>query len=174
MKIILSLLLIFSCICIGNLSSQEVIAIHSKTKGFSFGIHGSYLDYTAKSLHYEAQTGPGFGGFVQYGFSHQWAVSLAVQHYFMDPKTIDLLNSPYPYTEFDLTGKYIFGSSNSVVRPFLALGGNYTTQDESFYDATGFFVLETTYSGFSGCGGAGVAIFLTNQLSIDISAYYHV
>ncbi|MBC7883898.1 MAG: outer membrane beta-barrel protein, partial [Saprospiraceae bacterium] len=144
-----------------------------KTKGFSAGVHAGYLSYTANNLLFEANTGFGFGGFVQYGFSHQLALSLGIQHYYMDPKTIALLNSPYPYTEFDITAKYIFGSTNSVVRPFLALGGNYTTQDEFFEDDIEGLI-EATYSGFSGCGGAGVAFFLTNQLSLDISAYYHI
>ncbi|MFZ1677617.1 MAG: hypothetical protein WBP41_01465 [Saprospiraceae bacterium] len=176
MKILISLFFVFLFGYTNHMFSQETLSGKSITKGFSIGVHGAYLSYTASSLQFEPHTGYGFGGYIQYGFTHQLAVALSVQHYMMDPKTTDLIKSPYPYTEFDLIGKYIFGSTNSPLRPFLALGGNYSTQEEMFYDINdpNLKKIDAIYSGFTACGGAGINFFLTPQLTIDLTGMYHL
>ncbi|MBK9981746.1 MAG: hypothetical protein IPP15_04875 [Saprospiraceae bacterium] len=176
MKILISLLFVFLSGYSNFVFSQETIGVKSSTKGFSIGGHGAYLSYTASSLQFEPHTGYGFGGYLQYGFTHQIAVALNVQHYWMDPKTTELIKSPYPYTEIDLIGKYIFGSTNSPVRPFLSLGGNYSTQEEMFYDISdpNLKKIDATYSGFTACGGAGINFFLTPRFTIDLSGLYHL
>ncbi len=176
MKILSSLFLVFLCGYTNRMFSQETIGVKSITKGFSIGVHGAYLSYTASGHQFEPHTGYGIGGYIQYGFTHQIAAALNVQHYWMDPKTTDLIVRPYPYTEFDLIGKYIFGSTNSPIRPFLSLGGNYTTQEEKFYDINDpdLREIDATYSGFTACGGAGINFFLTPNLTIDLSGLYHL
>jgi len=174
MKILISLFFVFLSGYSHRIFSQEIVAINSMTKGFSIGGHAAYLSYTASSLQFEPHTGVGYGGYIQYGFTHQLAVAINVQHYKMDPKTTELIESPYPYTEIDLIGKYIFGSTNSKLRPFLSLGGNYSTQEEMFYDPNTGGEIDAIYSGFTACGGAGLNIFLTPNLTFDLSGLYHL
>ncbi|HZV71121.1 MAG TPA: hypothetical protein VFG10_16315 [Saprospiraceae bacterium] len=173
MKILISLFFVFLSGYTNRVFSQEIVAVRSITKGFSIGGHAAYLSYTASSLQFEPHTGVGYGGYIQYGFNHQLAVALSVQHYKMDPKTTELIESPYPYTELDLIGKYIFGSTNSRLRPFVSLGGNYSTQEEMFYGPN-LEVIDATYSGFTACGGAGMNFFLTPNLTFDVSGLYHL
>ena len=173
MKILISLICVFSISCTNRIFSQELVSVKSITKGFSIGGHAAYLSYTASSLLFEPNTGYGYGGYIQYGFTHQIAVAIEVQHYMMDPKTIELLESPYSYTEIELIGKYIFGSTNSALRPYLAAGGNYTTQQEKFLDPNQNEI-DATYSGFPVCGGAGINFFLTPHFTFDLSGFYNI
>ncbi|MEP6646417.1 MAG: hypothetical protein ABJC12_04960 [Saprospiraceae bacterium] len=173
MKILLPLVCIFVAGCTVSLYSQEEFSLKSKTKGFSIGAHAAYLSYTASSLLFEPNTGVGYGGYIQYGFTHQIAVAINVQHYKMDPKTIELLNAPYPYNEIDLIGKYIFGSTNSQLRPFLSLGENYARQVEEFLGSQQEDI-KAVYSGLSTCGGAGIYFYLSPELTVDLSGLYHI
>lgn len=155
------------------LSGQDVIEMNSTSKGLSAGVHLGFLSYTDDKIHAETEGGVGFGAEVQYGFTHQIAVALAFQQYAVTSQSINNIDSPYPYTEIELLGKYIFGSSNQKFRPNLTLGLNYTKSKESFYDPnTNFYSLET-YSGLSICGGGGLRYFLSPHMSVDLSLLFN-
>ena len=62
-------------------SGQDVVAIQSKTKGLSAGIHLGFVSYTNDNLHLETEGGTGYGAQLQYGFNHQIAAAFAFQHY---------------------------------------------------------------------------------------------
>jgi len=156
-------------------SGQDVVAIQSKTKGLSAGVHLGFVSYTNDNLHLETEGGTGYGAQLQYGFNHQIAAAFAFQHYSISTKSLDNgstaynIDSPYPYTEIELIGKYIFGSTNSKLRPNIALGLNFTRSKETYYNPNFNFVSNETYSGYGICGGGGLRYFLNTQMSIDFT-----
>lgn len=154
-------------------SGQDVIQMNSTTEGLSAGVHLGLLSYTDDKIHAETEGGVGFGAEVQYGFTHQIAASLAFQHYSVTPKSINSTDTKYPYTEIELLGKYIFGSSDQKLRPNLTLGINYTKSKENFYDPQFNFASLQTYSGLSLCGGGGLRYFLSSQMSIDLALLFN-
>jgi len=155
------------------ISGQGVIEMNSTTKGLSAGVHLGFLSYTDDKIHAETEGGVGFGAEVQYGFTHQIAVALAFQHYSVTSQSLYNIDSPYPYTEIEVLGKYIFGSSNHKFRPNLTLGINYTKSKESFYNPNNNFYSLETYSGVSLCGGGGVHYFLNPNMSIDFAMLFN-
>jgi len=165
-------LLLIGCV---NVSAQDVFSMQSKTKGFSAGVHLGLVSYANDILHAEPEGGAGFGLELQYGFSHQFAVALAFQNFAVATKSLEngsyntSIESPYPYTEIDLIGKYIFGSTNSKLRPNLSLGLNYTRSKETWYYPDFFATIVETYSGYGFCGGGGLRYFLNTQMSLDFS-----
>jgi len=166
-------------VCSANLSGQDVIEMQSKTKGLSAGIHVGFISYTDDKIHTETEAGLGYGAQIQYGFSHQFAVALSFQHFAITTQSYpntDIpynIDSPYPYTEADLIGKYIFGSTNSKLRPNISLGFNYTKSKETYYNPVFNYTSLETYSGFGFCGGGGLAYFLNTQMSLDLSLIFH-
>ncbi len=166
--------LLLTCLLItGMLYGQGSISIASQTKGFSAGVRGGYLSYTNNDVHPFTDDGIGYGIQLQYGFSHKFMAAFAFQHFDVTSRTENNTMSPYPYDEYDLTGKFIFGSTNSKWRPYLSVGVNYTQTKESFYYIN--FNLNTLekYSGSSFCFGGGVSYFINSQLSIDLAGLYH-
>lgn len=174
MKIYRSLLLIMLVFGVQKLISQDIIEMRSQTIGFSGGIHVAYLSYTQDYLHEEAQDGIGFGAQIQYGFNHQFAASLAYQFYSLNSGSTPILNSPYPFSEVDLLGKYIFGSTTTPLRPYISLGLNYSRSKQDFYNQqNNFEYTSATYSGITFCGGGGLSYFFSPEWSVDASFLFH-
>ncbi len=173
--LVLALLILSST----TLFAQGSIEQQSTTKGVSASLNAGYISYTADGIHLETETGPGFGAQIQYGFSHKFAVAVSYQHFsiatqseenFDTPYNID---SPYPYNEIDIVGKFIFGSTDSKLRPNLSIGFNFTRSKETYYDPLFDFTSLQTYSGYSICGGGGIRYFLNTNMSLDLSVLYH-
>ena len=156
-----------------NVSGQEIVEMNSTTKGLSAGVHLGFLSYTDDKIHAATEGGVGFGAEVQYGFTYQIAAALAFQHYSVTSQSLASTDTKYPYTEIELLGKYIFGSSNHKFRPNLTLGVNYTKSKESYYyPNTNFYSLET-YSGLSLCAGGGLRYFFNPHMSVDLSMLFN-
>ncbi|HZV71119.1 MAG TPA: outer membrane beta-barrel protein [Saprospiraceae bacterium] len=174
MKILVSLLFLNSVFFITKLSGQEVIAMLSRTHRLSAGANAGFISYTSPRLHTNTETGFGYGMFIQYGFNHRVAASFSYQHFAI--KSQDglerVVNSPYPYNDLSLTGKYFFGSTTTKLRPNLAIVINYTKSKEN-NQYTSTYLSHETFSGLSFGGGGGLSYFVDPQVSIDISILYN-
>jgi opacity protein-like surface antigen len=155
------------------LNGQDNITIASQTKGFSGGVRLGYLSYTNDDVHPFTEGGIGYGAQLQYGFSHPISIAFSYQHFGVTSRTDNNTLSPYPYDEFDLIGKYIFGSTASQWRPYLSLGLNYTRTKESFYYANVNVETLEKYSGSSFCVGGGVSYFINSKWSLDLAGLFH-
>ncbi|MEP6795945.1 MAG: OmpW family outer membrane protein [Saprospiraceae bacterium] len=169
MKLILSLILLFSSICFGQLFGQEVIELKSRTSGLSAGVQAGYMSYQDDQIHPANDNGFGYGAHVQYGFNNKFGVDLSFTHYEVKSNSFNNINSPYPYTAIDCTARFFFGSTNSSLRPFLSAGINYTRSQELFQDPNTFFESNEIYSGYGFAGGFGISYFLQPEISIDLS-----
>ncbi|HEX5113549.1 MAG TPA: outer membrane beta-barrel protein [Saprospiraceae bacterium] len=165
-----------------SLFGQEQLTLASRTKGFSAGIHAAYISHENDSYHYEAEYGFGYGFIAQYGFNHKMALALAYQHYSVDSKASNSNVNPYQLFEYDIIGKYTFGSSTSKLRPNLNAGFSFTNTEEGFYyeqfpiNNPVYFNVFTTeeYYGILFLAGAGLSYYVTPEISLNASFLMHV
>jgi len=150
----------------------------SRTKGFSAGAHVAYISHENDAFHHAAEYGFGYGVIAQYGFNHKIAVAIAYQHYTLDSKEINSIVNPYQLFEYDIMGKYIFGSSTLKLRPYVQAGFNFTNTEEGFYypQLGQFQDVYTTeeYYGILFLAGAGLSYYITPDFSIDLNFIMHV
>ncbi|MEP6646418.1 MAG: outer membrane beta-barrel protein [Saprospiraceae bacterium] len=157
-----------------TISAQEVISMRSQTMGISVGAAGGYLSFRDDVAHpLGAESGPGFGGHIQYGFSHRFSGVFAVQNYFVTAKSENKADNSYPYLEADLSAMFNFGSTNSQLRPMLAVGGTFTKVSESYYNFSTGEIQDEVYSGIGFVGGAGLSYFIKPELSVDLNFQIH-
>ncbi|MFZ1677618.1 MAG: hypothetical protein WAT91_10110, partial [Saprospiraceae bacterium] len=114
MKSYITFLLLLACSWLTTISAQEVISMQSNTTGVSIGAAAGFLSFSDDVAHPDgAETGFGFGGRIQYGFSHKFAAALAVQNYFVTAISDNAESDIYPYLEVDGSVIFTFGSTNT-------------------------------------------------------------
>ncbi|HZV71120.1 MAG TPA: outer membrane beta-barrel protein [Saprospiraceae bacterium] len=176
MRLFITFLFFLAARCLTPISAQEVISMQSKTDGISVGATVGFLSFRDDIAHPRgAESGPGFGGHIQYGFNHKFSGLLAVQNYIVTAKSENKVDQTYPYLEVDVSAVFTFGSTNSQLRPMLSAGGTYTKMSESYYDfinGTGE-INDEVYSGIGFVGGAGISYFMQQQLSIELIFQIH-
>lgn len=174
MKSYITFLLLLACGWLTNISAQEVISMQSKTTGVSIGAAAGFLSFSDNIVHPDgAETGFGFGGHIQYGFSHKFAAVLAVQNYSVTAKSINAADNSYPYLEVDGSVAFTFGSTNTQLRPMISVGGTYTKMSESYYNFDTGNIQDEVYSGIGFVGSAGLNYFIKPELSVDLSFQIH-
>jgi hypothetical protein len=177
MKFALTLFYFSSIFLTQSVFSQEQITLASKTKGFSAGVHAAYISHENNAFHAEPEYALGYGIIAQYCFNHKIAVAISYQHYSIEPKSPNSIVDHYPLFEYDIIGKYIFGSSASKLRPNLQAGFNFTNTEEGFYYAQldGYIDVYTTeeYYGTLFLVGGGLSYYLTPEVSADLSFIIH-
>lgn len=181
MKTQLTLLILFCLFFSSLLNGQDQIMLASKTKGFAAGANFAYVSYENDGIHAYTESGVGYGVIGQYGINHKIAVALSYQHYFILPKSSNSALSDgkthYPLNEVDITGKYIFGSTTSNLRPYVQAGFNFTNTEEGFYypQLGGYTDVYSTeeYYGKSIVLGAGLSYFFNSNVSADLSLLVH-
>jgi len=150
----------------------------SKSKGFAVGVHAAYISHENDLYHTEPEYGVGYGLGIQYGIDHNIAVAISYQHYSIEAKSGNSLVKRYPLFEYDILGKYIFGSSTSRFRPSVLAGFNFTNTEEGYhYDQLGNFTdVYTTeeYYGKTFLAGAGLSYYFNPNISADLNVKVHV
>lgn len=148
--------------------------MQSKTDGISLGAVVGFLSFRDDVAHPKgAESGPGFGGHIKYGFNHKFSGSLAVQNYIVSAKSENKADQTYPYLEVDVNAIFNFGSTNSRLRPMLSVGGTYTKMSESYFNFTLGQIDDEVYSGIGFVGGAGLSYFMKPELSVDLTFQIH-
>ena len=159
------------------LTAQDEISILSKSKGLSLGAHAAYISHENDLYHAVPEYGLGYGIRAQYGINHNIAVAISYQHYSVQSKSGNSLVVRYPLFEYDIIGKYIFGSSTSRLRPSVQAGFNFTNTEEGYYyeELGGYTDVYTTeeYYGKTFLAGAGLSYYFTPKISGDINFIVH-
>jgi len=177
MKKLPSIFLLFFFLITFSLRGQDQISMASKSKGFSGGVHAAYISHENDLYHPEAESGLGYGIKVEYGIDHHIAVAISYQHYSIESKSSNSLVLRYPLFEYDIIGKYIFGSSTSRFRPSVQAGFNFTNTEEGYhYIQLGSYTdVNTTeeYYGKTFLAGAGLSYYFTPNISGDFNFIVH-
>ncbi|MBP8726044.1 MAG: outer membrane beta-barrel protein [Saprospiraceae bacterium] len=158
---------LFALLILGQAGlSQDYLTNRSQTKGLSGAVTMGYLSYTSDKLHQEAQGGWGFGLNLEYGLTHRLAFDLSFQRFSVNSGSSLVENSPYPFYELELAGKFYFAGSDQRLRPYLGFGVNYSRQNEEFYDELDNYN-DVVYNGFAVLGRGGVGFYPSENWRIE-------
>ncbi|MCC6753260.1 MAG: outer membrane beta-barrel protein [Saprospiraceae bacterium] len=159
--------------------AQDYLTSRSRTKGLSGAISMGYLSYTSDELHQESQSGWGFGLNIEYGLTHRLAFDLSFQRFSVNSGNSLVENSPYPFYELELAGKFYFAGSDQRLRPYLGVGVNYSRQNEEFYDEYDNFN-DVVYNGFAVLGRGGLGYYpsenwrVEGDFSFDVGSFSNI